>query len=212
MPLATSTAGLATVIAAAFALAHHSSAPGDFGDPAASQSTAVTTSTATPTQAPTSELTPASAVVPDLAETLTIPSLHVQARVEPVDTRDGQLEIPDNPATVGWWTGSALPGSSSGTVVLAGHVDSAATGPGALFQLTTLRRGDTITLTLRDHQQLTYTVNARRIYPKATGLPAAPFTPTGPPQLVVITCGGPFDKTTRTYRDNIVIFAVPTRP
>jgi hypothetical protein len=197
-----STAGLVAVIVAVVGLTSDTLTQGDFGDPASpGRPTAGTSATPARPEAPQ--------IVPDLAETLIVPVLQVQAPVEPVDDHEGQLELPDNPAEVGWWTGSALPGSSSGTVVMAGHVDSAAAGPGALFRLTTLRPGDNVIVVLRDRRQLTYTINARRIYHKITGLPAELFAQEGPARLVLISCGGPFDKTTRSYRDNIVVFAVP---
>lgn len=206
VPLAMSTVGLVAVIVAVVGLTSDTSTQGDFGDPA-SPVRPTGGASATPTRL--EEPAQAPQIVPDLAETLIVPVLQVQAPVEPVDVHEGQLELPDDPADVGWWTGSALPGSSSGTVVMAGHVDSAAAGPGALFRLAALRPGDNVIVVLRDRRQLTYTVNARRIYRKITGLPAELFAPAGPARLVLISCGGPFDKTTRSYRDNIVVFAVP---
>ncbi len=206
--VATSTVGLAAVTVAVFGLVPGTPAPGEFGDPAVVDPSS-TVGSATPGPGSAEEAAPAVESVPDLAEVLIIPALHVRAPVEPVDSRAGRLEIPDDPAVVGWWTGGALPGAGGGTVVLVGHVDSAGAGRGALFRLTTLRSGDGIVLVLRDHRQLGYTVYARRSYPKGTGLPADLFTPTGPPRLVLITCGGPFDETTHTYRDNVVVFAVP---
>lgn len=53
-------------------------------------------------------------------------------------------------------------------------------------------------------------VTGRRVHVKANGLPPELFTTTGAPRLVLITCGGPFDLATRTYLDNIVVFATPT--
>jgi hypothetical protein len=35
------------------------------------------------------------------------------------------------------------------------------------------------------------------------------FVPDGPPGLVLITCGGSFDRGVRSYQDNIVVRAVP---
>ena len=35
------------------------------------------------------------------------------------------------------------------------------------------------------------------------------FQRSGPPRLVLITCGGPFDRTTGSYQENIVVTAVP---
>jgi hypothetical protein len=50
----------------------------------------------------------------------------------------------------------------------------------------------------------TYTVTARRTYPKYA-LPRSVFAADAP--LVLITCGGPFDEDRGTYRDNIVVYA-----
>ena len=66
----------------------------------------------------------------------------------PVGLRaDGSLVIPDDPQVVGWWTGGSMAGEPFGSVVLAGHVDSAARGVGVLAGLAGLRarpgrRGD----------------------------------------------------------------------
>jgi hypothetical protein len=43
-----------------------------------------------------------------------------------------------------------------------------------------------------------------------TQLPAAElFARTGPPRLVLVTCGGDFDPETGSYRANVVVHAVP---
>jgi hypothetical protein len=139
-----------------------------------------------------------------------IPVLKVSASIERVASIDGQLSVPQDPETVGWWAGAALPGSQSGTVVLDGHVDSATHGIGAFFRLTELRTGDVITLTALGGQRVTYQVTGRRFYTKAAGLPAELFASHGPSRLVLITCGGRFDKATLSYRDNVVLFAAPT--
>ena len=136
-------------------------------------------------------------------------SLRVTASVDPVVAADGSLGVPDDPATVGWWTGSVLPGSRAGATVVDGHVDSAATGPGALYQLQRLAAGDRIRLQLAGAGAMTYSVTARRTYLKDTGLPASLFTRAGPPHLVLISCGGQFDETTRSYDSNVVVLARP---
>ena len=56
--------------------------------------------------------------------------------------------------------------------------------------------------------RLTYVVQAVRSYPKAA-LPVEVFDRSGAPRLVLITCGGSFDRRTRHYADNIVAYAVP---
>jgi sortase (surface protein transpeptidase) len=115
--------------------------------------------------------------------------------------------VPDDPHVLGWWQGSARPGSRQGSVVIDGHVDTAAHGPGALFSLRQLHPGDPLVLST-NHGSSHYLIVAVRSYPKAT-LPAEVFTSTGPPRLVIITCGGAFDPTTRQYADNIIAYALP---
>ena len=141
---------------------------------------------------------------------LTIPAQGVRATVLPVVASHGALGVPDDPAQVGWWTGSALPGASTGSVVIDGHVDSATAGPGALFRIADLRTGDLILVTTTTGDRRSYTVAGRRAYLKAGGLPPDLFAATGPPRLVLISCGGPFDRATGDYLDNIAVFAVPT--
>jgi len=36
------------------------------------------------------------------------------------------------------------------------------------------------------------------------------FTATGPHRITLLTCGGDFDPERRTYRDNVVVIAVPS--
>lgn len=138
-----------------------------------------------------------------------IPTLHVKADVVPeiVDST-GALGVPVDPSTLGWWAGGALPGSAGGATVIDGHVDAAATGAGALFELRDIHVGDAVTIT-GDGAAVKYRIIGVHEYNK-DDLPAASlFTRTGPPRLVLVTCGGPFDEVTHHYRDNIVAFGTP---
>ena len=141
---------------------------------------------------------------------LSLPRLDIDARVLPVAVgADGRLGVPDDPRQLGWWSRSARPGMPSGSVVIDGHVDSAAFGIGALFRLREARPGDEVVLTNAVGKPTRYTVAARRTYAK-TLLPAAEvFAIDVGPRLVVLTCGGLFDKATRHYADNVVVYAVP---
>ena len=135
--------------------------------------------------------------------------LGVRADITFVTSQDGVLQVPENPQQVGWWVGSALPGSSTGTTVLDGHIDSATAGLGAFFQLSALAAGDRVSVVGSSGHALRYVVVARRVYPKNAGLPSSLFTTGGPQRLLLISCGGPFDTSRRSYEDNIVVFAVP---
>ena len=140
---------------------------------------------------------------------LRIPALGVNAPVVPVGVAaDGSLGIPVQPSVVGWWAGGSSPGRSTGATVLAGHVDSAASGPGALFRLQAIRPGAAVTV-VAGGRSWRYTVQAVRAYRKATLPAAAVFGQQVTPRLIIVTCGGPFDAATGHYLDNIVAWAAP---
>lgn len=139
--------------------------------------------------------------------TLQLSSLGVTADVVEVVTQDGELEVPANPADVGWWTASALVGATRGTTVIDGHVDSAALGPGAFFELANLTAGDTVSVTTASGGTVKYLVDARHTYRKTDGLPPDLFDSSGPHRLALITCGGSFDHDALSYDDNIVVMA-----
>lgn len=121
----------------------------------------------------------------------------------------GGLEVPKRPSTTGWWAAGAAPGASHGTVVIDGHIDSARFGLGALAALLHVHPGDRVVLTDTAGDRHTYLVTARNNYPKQR-LPASVFRRDGPPRLALITCGGQFNRATRSYHDNIVVLAYPT--
>ncbi len=130
-----------------------------------------------------------------------LPSLGVGAPIVPVAVgRDGALAVPENPHVVGWWSGGGE------TLVLDGHVYTAAAGPGALFHLVDLEAGDSVGLTGADGAARRFMVTDVRAYPKPQ-LPPEVFHPAS--RLVIITCGGHFDRRTLQYVDNIVAYADP---
>jgi hypothetical protein len=141
---------------------------------------------------------------------LALPGRDVRAPVVAVTTGPtGALIVPEPPSTVGWWSPSALAGGAGGTTVLAGHVDSAVGGLGALAVLRDVAAGEELVLRGADGREIGYRVTARRQYAKAE-LPPEVFAAGGPARLVLITCGGAFDHSTRHYADNVVVFAEPT--
>jgi Sortase domain len=141
---------------------------------------------------------------------LLIPAIGVSAPVVPTGVQaGGSLAIPPDPSHIGWWAGGGFPGEPTGAVVLVGHINSAALGPGALLRLQDVRPGAEITVEASG-QDYRYRVVALRAYEK-TSLPvAAVFGQQVAPRLVIVSCGGPFDASTGHYLDNIVAYAVPT--
>lgn len=121
----------------------------------------------------------------------------------------GGLDVPPDPHTVGWWRSGAGPGAGRGSVVIDGHVDDRRLGEGALFALRESRPGDAVALRDQSGRWWRYVVTGLRRYAKGR-LPAdLVFGPGGRERLVLITCGGAFDRRTHQYADNLVVYAVP---
>jgi len=149
---------------------------------------------------------PAMPVVPRL---LALPRQHVVAVVQSVGVTAGrQLDLPSDPRQVGWWAGGQPVGAASGSTVIAGHLDSARSGIGALAALLSVKVGDPVEVSGRG-MVLHYRVASRSTYRK-TGLPGALFRLDGPPVLTLVTCGGPYNSRTHHYRDNVVVTALPS--
>jgi hypothetical protein len=141
-----------------------------------------------------------------------ISALGIDAPISPsgIDLVHGVLGIPADIHRVGWWRDGGAPGDRTGTILVAGHVDSARAGAGAFFRLRGARVGDTVRLATAAGGSFTYRVASVRSYLKSK-LPTSVFRRTGPARLVLVTCGGPFDAATGHYRDDVVVTAVPVR-
>jgi len=138
-----------------------------------------------------------------------IPAIGVGAPVVSVGaTPSGELQIPADIRTAGWFAFGPSPGDP-GSAVIVGHVDSAAQGQGVFFRLRQLDPGAIISVRFADGTHRDFRVVGRRSYPKQS-LPTSIFGRTGEPVLTLITCGGPFDWARRHYEDNVVVFAEPT--
>ncbi len=119
----------------------------------------------------------------------------------------GELQAPATPNAVGWYRDGATPGDP-GTVVLVGHVDSYR-GPGVFWHLRNLRPGDTIDVPRSDGTVAHFGVDAVETVGKEAFPAERVYAPTAGPSLRLITCGGPFDRSARSYEDNVVVFASP---
>ncbi len=141
---------------------------------------------------------------------ISIPALGVDSAIDPVGVEpNGEMEIPEDIRRIGWFKPGMIPGRN-GTAVLSGHVDSRTQGRGAFYRLRELGVDDTVTITHDDGEQRTWRVVARTSYGK-DALPVEDiFVRSGEPRLALITCDGSFDASTRSYLDNVVVYAVPT--
>ncbi|KJE20142.1 sortase family enzyme [Frankia torreyi] len=135
-------------------------------------------------------------------------SISAPVTVASVNATTRALNVPVDPATLGWWAGGGAPGASSGTVVLAGHVDYNGR-PGALYPLSRVEIGALVVVTSADGTKHDYRVVTRRHVVKTRLADTGVFRTDGPPRLALITCGGAFNTATHSYRDNLIVLALP---
>jgi hypothetical protein len=145
-------------------------------------------------------------------------------------TATGGLFVPPDPRAVSWAREDAAPGADTGTAILVGHVNSVVDGAlvrGALSDLAeyaVAHVGKEFTVVLDDGRELTYRITGGVQYDKDE-LAARPelreelydqrsaFGPApGTGRLVLVSCGGAFDRATGNYADNVFVFALPVEP
>ena len=121
---------------------------------------------------------------------------------------DDTVEVPPLAADskAGWYRYSPAPGQLGPSVIL-GHVDSAEYGPGVFFKLGALRPGDTITVSRADATVATFAVDRVASYAKDQFPTLDVYGNTDDAELRLITCGGAFDSSARSYLNNIVVYA-----
>jgi len=138
---------------------------------------------------------------------IAIPALGVSAQVlaEPLGA-GGTLEIPP-PAEVGWYEAGPAPGQT-GTTLIAGHIDYDGVN-GAFLSLSDLPVGATVTLTTASGGSFAYQVTRRLLLPQSNLAASGLLRDTGPPSLVLMSCGGTFVPAEEGYADNVIVVATP---
>jgi sortase (surface protein transpeptidase) len=134
-----------------------------------------------------------------------IPAIEVDAPLVGVGLLDnGEMEVPD-PGLAGWYELGPLPGAP-GPSVIAAHVDSYR-GPDVFFRLGELEPGDEIEVHGADGDIARFVVESSEQELKEA-LPADRiWNDTTEPVLRLITCGGEFDRSRRSYRSNVIVYA-----
>ena len=139
-----------------------------------------------------------------------IPSLDVRARVmaRDLDPR-GAVEPPPHgrPGTVGWYGGGVRPGAA-GTALLVGHVDTQ-TRPAVFYHLSEVRPGAAVRVLRDDGTVAEFTVEDVQVFARDSFDAREVYgtRQSGRAELRLITCGGSFDRASRTYTANVVVSA-----
>ncbi|HWM58472.1 MAG TPA: class F sortase [Pseudonocardia sp.] len=171
-------------------------------------------SAAAPSPVPVlSTVTPAPAAVGVLPasppQRLVIPSISVDTGLIDLGLQpDGTMEVPADGSTAGWYVHSPTPGER-GPAVLAAHVDWQG-DKGVFYDLRRTEPGDPIRVLRADGSTAAFTVQRVERYPKDDFPTEKVYGDVDSAQLRLITCGGEFDSAARSYRDNVVVYAVLT--
>ena len=146
---------------------------------------------------------------------------HLDARVTANRLNaDGSLFVPADPTVVSWGSQEVAPGSGRGTIILVAHINNGGVA-GAFADLADYRKGQVITVVLKDGRRMRYAVAAPPIEVNKTQVGARrqelfdqthSYGLAGKPQtgrLLLLSCGGVFDNRTGHYESNIFVYALP---
>jgi len=120
---------------------------------------------------------------------------------------DGTIAVPASTTVAGWYAEGPRPGQR-GPAVIVGHVDSVS-GPGVFVNLSRLPVGAAIYVDDAEGNTVTFRVTALSHVPKTEFPTDVVYLPTLEPSLRLVTCGGTFDFTAHSYRDNVIVYADP---
>lgn len=140
---------------------------------------------------------------------LDIPAINVTSLIKPLGLNaDKTVQVPPlGPMSyAGWYMYSPSPGQLGPSIIL-GHIDSARYGPGVFFKLGALRQRDIVSITRADHTVAVFEIERVVEYRKSRFPTTDVYGNTDHAALRLITCGGKFDPTARSYEDNIVAYA-----
>ncbi|WP_151476488.1 class F sortase [Streptomyces albicerus] len=141
---------------------------------------------------------------------LDIPALRVQAPVvaRGLDSR-GAIDPPPygQAGVVGWYRGGAQPGAA-GTALLVGHVDTE-TRPAVFYHLSEVKPGEMVRVIRDDGTVAEFTVEDVQVFARDRFDAQQVYgtRQSGRAELRLITCGGSFDRSSRTYTANVVVSA-----
>jgi len=163
---------------------------------------------------PEAELPPAVHPLGDaLPQRIDLPELGVQA---PVVARglDGQGAIDpppyDQAGVVGWYAAGVRPGAA-GAALMVGHVDTE-TRPAVFYKLSAVRPGETVRVIRDDGKVAEFTVDDVQVQDRDRfdARQAYGQRRPGRAELRLITCGGTFDRVSRSYTANVIVSAYLT--
>lgn len=142
--------------------------------------------------------------------TIELADLDIDMSIEPHGLEsNGDMSLPVSPFVAGWYEFGSAPDSRRGAIVLAAHVDSLAEGIGPFSRLKDAREGMVVEIVDDAGESHRYEVQrVERIEKDEVNFDEV-FTDQGETHLVLITCGGVWDRDRSSYTDNYIVTARP---
>ncbi|HEY2699501.1 MAG TPA: sortase [Pseudonocardiaceae bacterium] len=137
-----------------------------------------------------------------------IPKIGVRSTLLALDDsrhRGVQLPSASTPMQAGWFSGGPAPGQI-GPAAIFGRV-SAHHQPAVFARLYDLVAGDPVLVKLQDGSTATFRVTHVEQLSKGSFATDAVHGDTTDAELRLVTCGDTFDPASRSFRDNIIVFA-----
>jgi sortase (surface protein transpeptidase) len=177
------------------------------GSPAATSGRAASvTSAAGRSASPTPSSTRPAVMARSIPTRLRIPAIDVSAALTAVGLEaNGTLEVPRSGSPAGWFTGAPTPGER-GPAIIVGHIDWKGR-EGVFGRLHSLKPGARILVSRKDGTVAEFEVTAVRHFAKEHFPTRLVYGNLNRSALRLVTCGGAFNRQTRSYEDNIVAFA-----
>ncbi len=123
---------------------------------------------------------------------------------------NGELAVPRDLASAGWWRGGSRLGDPFGSTLIAAHVDSVTQGLGPFAELLDVDRGARITVSSPSLRQ-EFAVASRRLVAQGSLADESwIYAVSGPRRLTLVTCAPPYVATEGGYQNLAVIVAYPT--
>lgn len=159
-----------------------------------------------PTISVSKPLAPVSVSIP-LPTRVRVPDIQVDSDLIYTNLNsDGTIETPSvhSPKQASWFKGSPRPGDVGPAIVL-GHVDGDRQ-QGVFYRLRQLKVGSQITIDREDRSTISFTVY-KVVHADKDHFPTdLVYGNTDDSQIRLITCGGVFNRSERSYEDNIIVF------
>lgn len=142
---------------------------------------------------------------------LRIDAINTSSSLVPLGLNPDQtITVPplDKPLQASWYRLGPTPGAAGPAVIL-GHING--NGEDGIFaRLHELKPGDQVKVSRADGKTAVFTVTKLEQIPKNAFPTQAIYGDTPGAELRLITCGGSFDRSKRSYNDNIIAFAALT--